>query len=77
MCSIMYCMYLLGRKLADYRRDGTFAWARPDSKTQVRANIEEYFIITLFCLSNRACIYMHSPSLGMCADNRVKIHYIN
>lgn len=27
----------LNEKIAELRRDGTFWWARPDSKTQVRA----------------------------------------
>lgn len=30
----------LNQKIAELRRDGTFPWARPDSKTQITA---EYF----------------------------------
>ena len=38
----------LNQKIADLRRNGTFWWARPDSKTQVREMIINNNFILLF-----------------------------
>ena len=77
VCSCVYLLLIIiYRKLADYRRDGTFPWARPDSKTQVK-QLNIIHVHVYKCTQYCAHIN-YTSSLGMCTDVLpVKIHYIN
>lgn len=43
----------LNEKIAELRRDGTFWWARPDSKTQVSSAYKLTHLAIEFCVSFR------------------------
>lgn len=57
---------LYPRKLTEFRRDGTFPWARPDSKTQVPLFLLPLFLVLFLLLpSSLPLHYLSSPLLQL------------